>query len=215
MGDPVVPVALPSAHTAGVDEAGRGPLAGPVYAAAVILDPDNVPDGITDSKALSAARRERLADEIRARALASAVAFVGVAEIDRLNILRASLLAMRYALEALAVAPDSALIDGNRCPDGLRCPAQAIVKGDRSVLAIGAASILAKVARDQEMVRLDQYYPGYGFAQHKGYGTKAHLDALTRLGVCDEHRRSFAPVRAAMARANQVCQQKPHADRET
>ncbi|MBK1703845.1 ribonuclease HII [Halochromatium glycolicum] len=207
MADPIVPVGVPSAHTAGVDEAGRGPLAGPVYAAAVILDPHNLPEGITDSKALSAVRRERLAGEIQRRALASAVAFVSVVEIDRLNILQASLLAMRRAIEALAVVPSLALIDGNRCPDGLRCPAQAVIKGDRSVVAIGAASILAKVARDQEMVRLDQCYPGYGFAQHKGYGTKAHLDALQRLGVCCEHRRSFAPVRALIARADQVREQ--------
>ncbi|MFP4061956.1 MAG: ribonuclease HII [Halochromatium sp.] len=181
---------------AGVDEAGRGPLAGPVCAAAVILDPTNSPLGINDSKQLSAARRERLAQEIKASALAWAVAFVEVAEIDRINILQAALLAMREALQALAVAPTLALIDGNRCPSGLRCPAQAVVRGDQTVIAIGAASILAKVARDQRMRELDRRHPGYGFARHKGYGTKAHLEALTRLGPCREHRRSFAPVRA-------------------
>jgi ribonuclease HII len=187
---------------AGVDEAGRGPLAGPVCAAAVILDADNTPDGITDSKLLSAVRRERLAAEIRQYALAWSVAFVPVAEIDRINILQASLLAMRRALEGLARTPSIALIDGNRCPPGLGCAARAVVGGDRSVVAIGAASILAKVARDQEMERLDQCYPGYGFAQHKGYGTKAHLAALARLGACCEHRRSFAPVRAVLAPAS-------------
>lgn len=186
-------------RAAGVDEAGRGPLAGPVCAAAVILDPSDIPVGITDSKRLSAPRRERLALEIQERAIASAVIFVGVAEIDRLNILQASLLAMRQAIEALAVTPSVALIDGNRCPDRLSCPARAIVQGDLSVPAIGAASILAKVARDEEMRRLDRQYPGYGFARHKGYGTKAHLAALDRLGACSEHRRSFAPVRTRLA----------------
>jgi len=190
----------PNNRIAGVDEAGRGPLAGPVCAAAVILDPAHRPLGINDSKQLSAARRERLAREIKASALAWAVTFVEVAEIDRINILQAALLAMRQALEALAVTPALALIDGNRCPSGLRCPAQAVVRGDRSVIAIGAASILAKVARDQAMQELDRRHPGYGFAQHKGYGTKAHLEALGRLGPCCEHRRSFAPVRACLAR---------------
>lgn len=190
----------PNDRVAGVDEAGRGPLAGPVCAAAVILDPAHTPPGINDSKQLSAARRERLAAEIKASALAWAVAFVDVAEINRINILQAALLAMRQALEALAVTPTLALIDGNRCPTGLRCPAQAVVRGDQTVIAIGAASILAKVARDHMMQRLDQRHPGYGFAQHKGYGTKAHLEALDRLGPCCEHRRSFAPVRACLAR---------------
>lgn len=186
----------PNDCVAGVDEAGRGPLAGPVCAAAVILDPMNRPLGINDSKQLSAARRERLAQEIKTSALAWAVAFVEVAEIDRINILQAALLAMREALQALAVTPTLALIDGNRCPTGLPCPAQAVVRGDQTVIAIGAASILAKVARDQRMRELDQRHPGYGFARHKGYGTKAHLEALQRLGPCREHRRSFAPVRA-------------------
>lgn len=183
---------------AGVDESGRGPLAGPVCAAAVILDPAHTPPGINDSKQLSAARRERLAAEIKASALAWAVAFVEVAEIDRINILQAALLAMREALEGLTVAPTRALIDGNRCPTGLRCPAQAVVRGDQTVIAIGAASILAKVARDRTMQALDERYPGYGFARHKGYGTQAHFEALARLGPCCEHRRSFAPVRACL-----------------
>jgi len=184
-----------SEPVAGVDEAGRGPLAGPVCAAAVILDPAKSPAGIADSKRLSAARREALARAIEDSAIAWAVAFVDVAEIDRINILQASLLAMRRALDALAVPPTLALIDGNRCPDGLSCRSQAMVGGDRTQRSIGAASILAKTARDQEMRRLDQCYPGYGFAQHKGYGTKAHIEALDRLGPCIEHRRSFAPVR--------------------
>jgi ribonuclease HII len=161
----------------------------------VILDPANSPAGIADSKLLSAVRREELSLAIEDSAIAWAVAFVDVAEIDRINILQASLLAMRRALDALRVAPTLALIDGNRCPDGLSCRSQAVVRGDRTVISIGAASILAKVARDQEMRRLDQCYPGYGFAQHKGYGTKAHIEALDRLGPCIEHRRSFAPVR--------------------
>jgi ribonuclease HII len=190
---------IPVARTAGIDEAGRGPLAGPVYAAAVILDPEDIPEGITDSKALSAVRREMLASLIEQRALAWAVAWASVAEIDRINILQASLLAMRRAVEALALAPSLALVDGNRCPDGLGCPARAVVKGDRHITSIAAASILAKVARDEAMRRLDACYPGYGFAQHKGYGTKAHLAALERLGPCVEHRRSFAPVRALSA----------------
>ncbi|MBK5941440.1 ribonuclease HII [Halochromatium roseum] len=189
------PQPIPSLRVAGVDEAGRGPLAGPVCAAAVILDPANTPPGIADSKLLSATRREALAIAIEDAAIAWAVAFVKVAEIDRINILQASLLAMRRALDALAVAPTLALIDGNRCPEGLSCQSQAVVRGDRTLISIGAASILAKVARDQEMRRLDQCHPGYGFAQHKGYCTKAHIEALDRLGPCIEHRRSFAPVR--------------------
>lgn len=193
MQDPVL-----SQRVAGVDEAGRGPLAGPVCAAAVILDSARTPPGIGDSKLLAAARREQLAVEIKASAIAWAVAFVDVAEIDRINILQAALLAMRRALGALGVAPALALIDGDRCPDRLRCPSQAVVRGDRTVISIGAASILAKVVRDQEMRRLDQCHPGYGFAQHKGYGTKAHLEALDRLGPCLAHRRSFAPVRARL-----------------
>jgi ribonuclease HII len=180
---------------AGVDEAGRGPLAGPVYAAAVILDPGRVPDGLADSKLLAATVRERLVPAIETGALAHAVAFATTAEVDALNILQASLLAMRRAVALLQPGPESVLVDGNRCPDGLPCPSRAVVGGDGSVPAISAASILAKVARDLEMQRLDALYPGYGFAQHKGYATRAHLEALRRLGPCAEHRRSFAPVR--------------------
>jgi ribonuclease HII len=182
----------------GIDEAGRGPLAGPVYAAAVILDPDRIPDGIADSKRLSAVRREQTARRIEGEAVAWAIAWSSVEEIDQLNILNASLLAMRRAVGALARQPSLALVDGNRCPDGLPCPARAIVGGDALEPAISAASILAKVARDEEMLRLDLRYPGYGFAQHKGYGTKAHLEALQRLGPCPVHRTSFAPVRACL-----------------
>ena len=178
---------------AGVDEAGRGPLAGPVYAAAVILDPCRPIAGLRDSKLLSARQREGLAVEIRANALAWAVAAADVGEIDALNILQATLVAMRRAVEALAPAPTQALIDGNRVPR-LACPARAIIKGDRDVAAISAASILAKTARDALLVELHLHYPMYGFAQNKGYGTPEHLAALERHGPCPEHRRSFAPV---------------------
>ncbi len=178
---------------AGVDEAGRGPLAGPVYAAAVILDPSRPIAGLRDSKLLSAARREYLAVEIRASAVAWAVAAADVDEIDTLNILQATLVAMQRAVEALAPAPTRALIDGNQVPL-LSCPARAIVKGDRDVAAISAASILAKTARDALLVQLHALYPCYGFAQNKGYGTKEHMAALHRHGPCPEHRRSFSPV---------------------
>ena len=178
---------------AGVDEAGRGPLAGPVYAAAVILDPARPIVGLRDSKLLSAARRECLAEEIRASALAWSVASADVAEIDSLNILQATLVAMRRAVEALAPAPTEALIDGNQVPR-LTCPARAIVKGDRDVAAISAASILAKTARDAVLRELHTLYPLYGFARNKGYGTPEHLAALARHGPCAAHRRSFAPV---------------------
>jgi len=178
---------------AGVDEAGRGPLAGPVFAAAVILDPARPIAGLRDSKLLSAARRERLAVEIRASALAWAVASAAVAEIDTLNILQATLIAMRRAVEALAQTPTEALVDGNQLPC-LACPARAIVKGDRDVAVISAASILAKTARDALLVELHLLYPLYGFAQNKGYGTPEHLAALALHGACPEHRRSFAPV---------------------
>jgi ribonuclease HII len=178
---------------AGVDEAGRGPLAGPVYAAAVILNPARPIAGLRDSKALSAAQRERLAVEIRACSLAWAVAAANVEEIDALNILQATLLAMRRAVEALAPAPAQALIDGNRVPR-LPCPARAIIRGDRDVASISAASILAKTARDALLLELHSFYPAYGFAQNKGYGTKEHLAALARYGPCPAHRRSFAPV---------------------
>ena len=178
---------------AGIDEAGRGPLAGPVFAAAVILDPAHPLRGLRDSKTLTGLRREVLAGEIRAHALAWAVASADVAEIDALNILQATLLAMRRAVEALRVAPARALVDGNHCPR-LACPVQAIVKGDRDVAAISAASILAKTARDALLVALDTQYPQYGFAQNKGYGTPEHLAALARHGPCPIHRRTFAPV---------------------
>jgi ribonuclease HII len=180
--------------TAGVDEAGRGPLAGPVIAAAVILDPENPIAGIDDSKKLSAPRRQVLAGLIRARAIAWALGRAEVAEIDRLNILQASLLAMVRAVAALPVAAQHVLVDGNRCPQ-VQCSVEAVVGGDATVAAIGAASILAKVARDREMATLDSAYPGYGLAQHKGYPTKAHIEALSRLGVSEIHRRSFAPVK--------------------
>ena len=179
---------------AGVDEVGRGPLAGPVVAAAVILDPARFIVGLADSKKLSEARREALAPIIREQALAWALGRAEVEEIDAINILQASLLAMRRAVLALSVSPEFALIDGNRCPD-LPCPAEAVVKGDSRVAAISAASIIAKVARDHEMVALDAQYPGYGLAGHKGYPSRVHLAALQQLGVTPIHRRSFAPVR--------------------
>jgi ribonuclease HII len=179
---------------AGVDEVGRGPLAGPVVAAAVILDPARPIAGLADSKKLSEARREALAEEIREKALAWALGRCEPQEIDRLNILQASLLAMRRAVLALDPAPEHALIDGNRCPE-LPCTAEAIVKGDATEPAISAASILAKVVRDREMVALDRAFPDYGFAGHKGYPTADHLAALERVGPCAHHRQSFAPVR--------------------
>jgi ribonuclease HII len=183
---------------AGVDEAGRGPLAGPVAAAAVILDPTRPIAGLDDSKRLNASRRAALEREIQDRAVAWAVAWAEVAEIDALNILQASLLAMRRAVAALAIAPHQVLVDGNQCPD-FGCPARAIVGGDATVAAISAASILAKEARDRELVRLDACYPGYGLARHKGYPTAAHGEALRRLGPSPVHRCSFGPVRALLA----------------
>lgn len=180
---------------AGVDEAGRGPLAGPVVVAAVILDPARPIVGVADSKVLTPARREKLAIEIRERALAFSVIEIGVAEIDELNILQASLTGMSRALRALALMPRLALIDGNKLPRDLPCDGRAIVDGDALEPAISAASILAKVARDARMRELDALHPGYGFAIHKGYPTPAHRAALERLGPCPEHRRSFAPVR--------------------
>jgi ribonuclease HII len=178
----------------GIDEAGRGPLAGPVVAAAVVLAPDPRIVGLRDSKQLSSAQRERLADAIRERALAWALGRAEPAEIDRYNILGATLLAMRRAFAGLAVHPARALVDGNRCPE-LPCDCEAVIRGDASVPAISAASILAKVARDAEMIALDADWPGYGFAVHKGYPTRRHLEALVRLGPSAVHRRSFGPVR--------------------
>ena len=181
-------------RVAGVDEVGRGPLAGPVVAAAVILDPLRPIEGLVDSKKISEKKRERLALEIREKALAWALGRAEVEEIDSINILQASLLAMKRAVEQLQPAPDRALIDGNRCPE-LACPAEAIIGGDATVAAISAASIIAKVARDQEMVALDAHYPGYGLARHKGYPTKMHIEALQIHGVSCIHRRSFGPVK--------------------
>ncbi len=184
------------ALVAGVDEAGRGPLAGPVVAAAVILDDCQPIAGLADSKKLSAARRERLYDEIRAKALCCCIAQASVEEIDRLNILQATLLAMQRAVAGLRLKPGLVLVDGNRLPL-LEMRAEAIVKGDAKVAAISAASILAKVTRDRGLLQLDQQYPQYGFARHKGYGTAEHLQALRVHGPCPEHRSSFAPVAQA------------------
>ena len=178
---------------AGVDEAGRGPLAGPVVAAAVILDDLNPIEGLADSKKLSAARREKLFDEIRAKALCFCIAQASVEEIDRLNILQATMLAMQRAVNSLRLKPSLVQVDGNRIPR-LDMQAEAIVKGDAKVQAISAASILAKVHRDRWCQEFDLQYPEYGFAAHKGYGTAAHLQALRGLGATPEHRRSFAPV---------------------
>ncbi|HZM45965.1 MAG TPA: ribonuclease HII [Burkholderiales bacterium] len=181
----------------GVDEAGRGPLAGPVFAAAVVLGRGARISGLADSKQLTERQRLELAEEIRARAVSWAVATASVEEIDSLNILRASLLAMGRAVERLAVTPHRALIDGLYCPE-LAMPARAIVRGDATVAAISAASIMAKVARDEEMQAVHRLHPGYGFDRHKGYATSEHLEALRRLGACEAHRRSFAPVREAL-----------------
>jgi ribonuclease HII len=184
----------------GVDEAGRGPLAGPVFAAAVVFHPGKrAPKGIADSKLLGARARERLAGVIRARSLVWAVAWASVEEIDALNILQASLLAMRRAVESLRVAPDEVLLDGLHCPL-LAFPARAVVDGDAKVKVISAASILAKTARDAEMRRLHERFPQYGFDEHKGYPTPQHLEALRRHGVCEVYRRSFAPVRELLER---------------
>jgi len=181
----------------GVDEAGAGPLCGDVVAAAVILDPDNMVEGLTDSKKLSEKKRERLYDEIREKALDYCIASASVEEIDTINILNARMLAMSRAVAGLSIPCDHALIDGNRLPE-LEMPADAIIKGDLLVACISAASVLAKVYRDRDMLRLDEAYPGYGFAKHKGYGTKAHLEALRELGPCPVHRRSYAPVKALL-----------------
>jgi len=184
----------------GVDEAGRGPLAGPVMAAAVMLDPGRPIEGLRDSKKLSAAARERLADEIRKRAAAWCVAETSVEENDRLNILQATLLAMQRAVAGLGRAPDDVWVDGNRCPDWA-WRSQAVVKGDDKVAAIAAASILAKTARDHYMRRLHEDFPVVGFARHMGYGTAAHLAALKAHGACPQHRRSFAPVKLVLGQA--------------
>ncbi len=180
---------------AGVDEAGRGPLAGPVVAAAVILDPEYSIPGLQDSKKLTERKRDVLFVTIQERVLAYAIGCADVNEIDELNILQASLLAMKRAVENLSIVPDKAMIDGNFAPK-LSCYTETIIKGDSLIPAISAASILAKVTRDREMRLLDQKYPGYGFAQHKGYPTKLHYQQLKELGPCCIHRRSFAPVKA-------------------
>lgn len=180
---------------AGCDEVGRGPLAGDVVAAAVILDPENPIVGLDDSKKLTEKKRNQLFDEIQAKAKSWCIARASVAEIDTLNILQASLLAMTRAVEGLSIEPEHVLVDGNKLPRW-KYTAEAVVKGDSRVAAISAASILAKVTRDREMVALDKIYPGYGFADHKGYPTKVHMDALERLGITPTHRKSYAPVRA-------------------
>lgn len=185
---------------AGVDEVGRGPLAGPVLAAAVVLNPRRRIRGLADSKSLTAGRREALSFLIRERAQAWAIGRAEVAEIDTLNILQASLLAMTRAVAALSIAPTEARVDGLHLP-ALNCPAQAVVRGDSRIAAISAASILAKVARDAEMVELSQLYPQYGFERHKGYSTEGHLAALREFGACPIHRRSFLPVQLSMQRA--------------
>jgi ribonuclease HII len=184
-----------AALIAGVDEAGRGPLAGPVVVAAVILDPHRPIDGLADSKKLSEARRESLYPLIVERALAHCIVAIEPEEIDRLNIFQATMAGMSRAVKGLSLIATEAWIDGNRVPKDLPCPGRAIVGGDALEPAISAASILAKVSRDRLMVAMESQYPGYGFAAHKGYPTPAHLAALERLGPCSEHRRSFAPVK--------------------
>lgn len=183
-----------SQRVAGVDEAGRGPLAGPVVAAAVILDDDHPVHGLADSKTLSPARRETLAGQIRSLALAWFVAEASVEEIDRLNILQATLLAMQRAVEGLSLTPTLAFVDGNQAPR-LICPVQTVIRGDSTIPAISAASILAKVTRDAIMRELHEKYPAYGFATHKGYPTRSHIAALDQHGISSAHRLSYAPVR--------------------
>lgn len=195
-------VAIAEGHTriAGIDEVGRGPLAGPVTAAAVILDPQAIPAGLNDSKKLSEKKRAALAAEIHATAQV-AIVDVSVEEIDQLNILHAAMAAMQRAILALPTAPDLALIDGNRLPPDLPCAAEAVVKGDARVASIAAASIVAKTWRDRLMVDLAQQHPGYGWEQNAGYGTKMHLEALQNLGPTPHHRRSFKPVRNILYQA--------------
>ena len=183
---------------AGVDEAGRGPLVGSVVAAAVILDPDNPIVGLNDSKKLTEKKREKLFIEIQEKALAWSIAEATHAEIDELNILQATFLAMRRAVESLNVQPEKVIVDGNQIPKGIEILCEAIVGGDASHAEISAASILAKVTRDRQMQALDLIYPDFGFAKHKGYPTKAHFDAIAAHGVIYEHRRSYAPVKKAL-----------------
>lgn len=191
----------------GVDEAGRGPLAGYVVASAVVLDPHKPIDGLKDSKKLSASRREFLFEQIQLKAKAWGIGQASPVEIDEINILQATMLAMRRAIEDLTTRlggwPDKALIDGNRCPE-LPIAAEAIIKGDAKEPAISAASILAKVTRDRQMIKLHERFPQYGFAQHMGYPTEMHFAALKEFGACDEHRRSFSPVRNVVEMASQV-----------
>ncbi|WP_348753104.1 ribonuclease HII [uncultured Aquincola sp.] len=194
---------VPGLLVAGVDEAGRGPLAGPVVAAAVILDELRPIKGLADSKVLSARRREELYEEIRARALCCSVGEASVEEIDTLNILQATMLAMRRAVEGLRLLPGKVLVDGNRLPV-LRVHAEAIIGGDAKVQAISAASIIAKVTRDRGCQALHERFPLYGFDEHKGYGTRDHLEALRTHGACEAHRRSFAPVRQLLSPAGEV-----------
>jgi len=184
-------------HVAGVDEAGRGPLAGDVFAAAVILDPSQPISGLADSKVLSAMLRDKLALEIQEKSLSWSVAIATVEEIDEINILQATLLAMKRAVEGLSVAPDLALVDGNQ-PPRLKCQVRTVVKGDSLIESISAASILAKTARDHDLLRLHALYPDYGFNLHKGYGTALHMERLKQFGPSPVHRRSFAPVRALL-----------------
>ncbi|NAW58445.1 MULTISPECIES: ribonuclease HII [unclassified Vibrio] len=196
---PLPPFEYPQGYQliAGVDEVGRGPLVGDVVTAAVILDPNNPIEGLTDSKKLSEKKRLALLPEIKQKALAWSVGRCSPQEIDQLNILQATMVAMQRAIAGLAIQPDMALIDGNRTPE-LPMAAQAVVKGDLRVAEISAASILAKVVRDQEMEALDVLYPQFGFAQHKGYPTKAHFEAIEQHGVIDQHRKSFKPVKKAL-----------------
>jgi ribonuclease HII len=183
---------------AGVDEVGRGPLAGPVVTAAVILDPKHPVEGLTDSKKISDKKREALAEEIKSKALCYCIARAEQHEIDTINIFQATLLAMKRAIEGLSITPDEVLVDGKFCPE-TDLPCQAIIKGDATVAEISAASILAKVNRDREMIEMEARWPGYGFARHKGYPTKVHLEALQSLGVTAIHRRSFKPVQKILA----------------
>jgi ribonuclease HII len=191
---------------AGVDEAGRGPLVGSVVAAAVILDPNNPIEGLNDSKKLTEKKREKLFIEIQEKALAWAIAEASAAEIDEHNILQASLLAMRRAVEALPVQPEHVLVDGNKIPQGLAMSCDAVVGGDALHAEISAASILAKVTRDHQMIEMDQKHPQFGFAKHKGYPTKAHFEAIALHGVIDEHRRSFGPVKKVIAALQQAAE---------
>ena len=182
--------------TAGVDEAGRGPLAGEVYAAAVILNPDDSIDGLRDSKKLSPKRRSDLSIQIKRRSLAWSISFASVEEIDELNILNATLLAMKRAVEGLSVSPEIALVDGNRAPSLKEIEVFTIIKGDQKEECISAASIIAKVARDERLIALDHMYPNWGFKRHKGYGTKIHIEAIRRYGVTPLHRKSFEPIKS-------------------